>query len=59
VNKACRNCHRVLDDDICPICNSSTSSDWSGYIIILDAKRSKMAKKLDIKEEGRYALKVG
>jgi DNA-directed RNA polymerase subunit E" len=34
------------------------SRDWSGYVVILDAQESQIAKKLGIKKEGKYALKV-
>ncbi|MCU4140488.1 MAG: DNA-directed RNA polymerase, subunit E'' [Candidatus Methanospirare jalkutatii] len=56
---ACKDCHRIFRDTLVCKCGSSAiSKEWSGYVIILDAKNSEIAKKLGIKEEGRYALKV-
>jgi len=58
---ACRECHRVFDrkERTACICGASSfSNDWSGFVIILDCKRSKIAKKLNIDLPGHYALKV-
>ncbi|MCW3135400.1 MAG: DNA-directed RNA polymerase, subunit E'' [Canidatus Methanoxibalbensis ujae] len=57
---ACRDCHYIFRDVlVCKRCGStSISKDWSGYVIILDAKNSEIAKNLGIHENGRYALKV-
>ena len=57
---ACKDCHRIFrDGSVCKGCGSSAiSKEWKGYVVILDAKNSEIAKKLGIKEEGRYALKV-
>jgi DNA-directed RNA polymerase subunit E" len=46
------------DDNVCPVCNSPTSKTWQGYVIINDAKRSRIARKMNINTTGRYALKV-
>jgi DNA-directed RNA polymerase subunit E" len=48
-----------VDGDVCPVCKStSLSDDWSGYVIVLDPKDSKIAKRLNINQPGKYALKV-
>ncbi|MFP3278657.1 MAG: transcription elongation factor subunit Spt4, partial [Candidatus Micrarchaeota archaeon] len=31
---------------------------WSGYVVILDVENSEIAKKLNIKVNGRYALNI-
>ena len=50
---ACKDCHRIFRDTlICKCGSSAISKEWSGYVIILDAKNSEIAKKLGIKEEG-------
>lgn len=55
----CRDCHRVVDGDSCAVCGSSNvSTDWSGYLVIIDPARSEVAKKMNINLPGRYALKV-
>lgn len=57
--KVCRNCHRIVEKDVCPTCKTSSfSEDWSGYVIIIDPSNSEIAKKLNITEPGRYALRV-
>ncbi|MGB8312060.1 MAG: transcription elongation factor subunit Spt4 [Halobacteriota archaeon] len=57
--QVCRACHRIVEGTICPICGSSSlGRDWSGYLIIIDAKRSLIAKKMNIDLPGKYALKV-
>jgi len=57
--RACRDCHRIVKGDDCPVCHSGAlSSDWSGYVIIIDPARSRIAQKMDIKTRGKFALKV-
>ena len=57
--QACRECQRIVEGLVCPICGSSSlSKDWSGYVVILDTKGSEVAKKLGITLPGKYALKV-
>jgi DNA-directed RNA polymerase subunit E" len=57
--QVCRECHRVVSGQTCPICNSSNmSNDWSGMVIIIDPERSEIAKKIDVKLPDKYALKV-
>lgn len=58
MKKACLRCKRVTDDDICPICKSSTSDNWSGSLIIIDPSTSKIAKELGIMTPGEFALRV-
>jgi DNA-directed RNA polymerase subunit E" len=48
-----------VSGNVCPICKSSSlSDDWSGYVIVIDPKNSAIAKRLNIDQPGRYALKV-
>ena len=57
--RACRTCHLITRQLICPQCHTHTlSTDFTGIIIILDAKNSGMAKKMSITVPGKYALKV-
>ena len=58
---ACGECHLVLSDgvDQCPLHPSSrVSSDWNGYVIIMQPNRSEIAKRLQVELPGKYALKV-
>lgn len=55
----CRECHRIVAGQVCPVCNStSLSTDWSGYVIIIDPQKSEIAKRMKISIPGKYALKV-
>ncbi|MFA5771833.1 MAG: transcription elongation factor subunit Spt4 [Thermoplasmata archaeon] len=56
--KACKNCHMITDQEKCPNCSGELSKEWQGYCIILDYTRSEIAKKLQITNNGRYALRI-
>ncbi len=55
----CKECHRLVSGQVCEACNSTSfTSDWSGYVVIIDPLKSQIAKKLGVKLPGKYALKV-
>ena len=57
----CKECHKLKekDEQACWNCNSTSfTSDWSGYIVIIDPLKSLIAKRLGVKLPGKYALKV-
>ncbi len=57
--KACTNCNFITKENICPKCKSSSlSDDFGGLVIIFDPENSAIAKAMNIKEKGTYALKV-
>jgi DNA-directed RNA polymerase subunit E" len=57
--KACANCHFLTKENVCPRCKSaSLSDDYSGLVIVFDPESSAIAKAMNIKEKGRFALKV-
>jgi len=57
--KACATCHSLTKDSVCPKCKTPTlSDDYGGLVIVFDPEHSAIAKAMDIKEKGRYALKV-
>ena len=59
MKKACNNCKIFVAGEKCPICNGSDLSEsWKGRIYIFDAERSEIAKKLEIKRKGEYAIKT-
>jgi len=60
VEKACRMCRYVsIGAENCPVCGSSELTDnWAGFIIIINPETSQLAKYLDVKMAGKYALKV-
>ena len=38
--------------------SAPVSSDWTGYVVVLDPSRSEIANRLNIEVPGNYALKV-
>tara|TARA_X000001036_G_scaffold370819_1_gene357527 strand:- start:256 stop:423 length:168 start_codon:yes stop_codon:yes gene_type:complete len=38
--------------------HAPVSSDWSGYVVVMDPSRSEIATRLNIEIPGNYALKV-
>jgi len=59
--KACRNCKRLIHEEkVCPVCGGKKLSPlWKGYVVIMEPDKSEIAKKLNIKIPGRYALQLG
>lgn len=56
--KACKNCGRVVKNNICPICkNTKLTRNWKGSVIIIQTD-SEIAKDMGITEPGKYALEV-
>ena len=59
MSRACRNCKIIIEENVCPICKGTDlSDDYSGLLIVVEPEGSQMAQKMDIKKEGRYALKI-
>ena len=59
MKKVCRKCKIFVRGNECPICKGSNfSENWKGKIIVVDAERSEIAKKIGIKVKGEYAIKV-
>lgn len=60
MKKVCKKCKYVVTKgDECPACHSRDFSDNpKGRIIIIDLNKSEIAKKLDIKHQGEYAIKT-
>lgn len=60
MEKACRTCRVIISQgEVCPLCGSSNlTTKWSGYVVILNAEKSELAKKLDLKVNGTYALNI-
>lgn len=45
--------------NICPNCKSTNlSDDWAGLIIVLNTENSEIAKKIETKAAGKYAIRV-
>lgn len=57
--KACKNCHRLVEGDVCPVCKESSFSDeWRGYVIVLDPENSQIAERMNVDTPGHYTLRV-
>jgi DNA-directed RNA polymerase subunit E" len=56
--KACKNCKTITDLNKCPRCGGETSREWQGYLVVIDPEKSEIARKMGIRESGRYALRV-
>ncbi|MBI5391650.1 DNA-directed RNA polymerase subunit E'' [Candidatus Woesearchaeota archaeon] len=57
--KVCRKCKIFVKGNECPICKGSdVTASWKGRIIIVDAKKSEIAKKLGINVGGEYAIRI-
>ena len=57
--KACKNCRFIHNDDKCPKCGSTTITDSvKGKIEIVNPEKSEVAKNLNLKEKGTYAIKA-
>ena len=57
--KACKVCNRIYEGDKCPSCESKESTEnYKGRTYILDMEKSEIAKNLNIKGKGNFAIKV-
>ncbi len=56
--KACKECHRIVKGATCECGPNTLTTDWMGYVIIIDPEKSEIAKKMDITKKGKYALRV-
>ena len=58
--KVCRRCKAIVDKKTnkCPVCGSENfTTRWDGLILIISTD-SYIAKYLDIKKEGEYAVRI-
>jgi len=57
--KACKNCKRIYEGDVCPVCDRKETSDtFKGKVEIVNPERSVIGKELKINKKGLYAIKV-
>ena len=58
VKKACRECKRIVEGNICPVCQKADlTTNFQGVVAIFDVE-SEFAKKLGITSPGKYAIRV-
>lgn len=48
----------MTEEETCPLCGNATSKEWQGYVVILDHTNSKIAERMGINVNGKFALKV-
>jgi len=59
MKKVCKKCRFFVEGPECPLCRTSNFTEtWKGRMIILDAEKSEIAKKVGLKSKGEYAVKV-
>lgn len=57
--KACKICNKIYEGDKCPKCESKESTEsFKGRIVVLNPEKSEIAKKLNIKSKGNFAIKT-
>lgn len=57
--KACKNCKKIYEGDKCPECGSTEHTEsFKGQVIILNSEESQIAKKMNLKGKGTYAVKT-
>lgn len=59
MEKACRKCRVITEENECPVCRSKDlTTNWKGIIFVTKPEESEIAKKANIKSPGKYAVKV-
>lgn len=58
--KACRECRLIISHgETCPICGSKNlTNKWNGYVIVMNAEKSSIAKMLNVKVNSTYAISI-
>ncbi len=57
--KACKNCKMVYESNSCPNCqNTDHVEGFKGKITIVDPENSEIAKQLNIKGKGVFAIRL-
>lgn len=57
--KACLNCKAIYEGDKCPKCGETPASDsFKGKVYVFNSEKSEIANKLDIHNEGEFAVKT-
>jgi len=59
-DKACKICKTIYETgDKCPKCGSKESTEgFKGRIVVLNPEKSEIAKKLNLKDKGNFAIKT-
>lgn len=59
-DKACKICNTIFESgEKCPKCDSKEHTEgFKGRIVILNPEKSEIAKELNLKEKGNFAIKT-
>lgn len=59
MKKACNKDKILVEGNVCPLCKGNQFVEgWKGRIVMFDAEKSEIAKRLNIKVKGEYAIKI-
>ncbi len=58
MQRACKTCHFISEEAMCPNDGEPTSKNWSGFLSVMDPENSVLAEQMKITKPGNYALKV-
>jgi RNA polymerase subunit RPABC4/transcription elongation factor Spt4 len=59
VTKACRNCRTLYEGSKCSKCGAVEGLDsFKGKISVLNPEQSEIARELDLKEKGLFAIRL-
>lgn len=59
--KACRSCRALVEREaeVCPVCGSKDfTEEWDGVVIVIDPQGSEIAKTMEMKNRGRFVVKL-
>lgn len=57
--RACKVCNRIYEGEKCPQCDSKESTEgFKGRVVILNPEKSEIAKNLNMKNKGVFAIKA-
>ena len=58
-SKACKICAKIYDGDKCPGCESKESTEsYKGRIFVINPDKSEIAKELNLRDKGNFAIKT-
>ena len=59
-SRACKICNKIYDEGTkCPKCGSKEFTEaFKGRIVVIDNEKSEIAEKLNIKDNGNFAIKT-
>ncbi|MBM3200584.1 DNA-directed RNA polymerase subunit E'' [Candidatus Woesearchaeota archaeon] len=57
--KVCKKCKVFVKGNECPLCHGNQFTEsWQGRVNVINPDKSSIAKKINVKTKGEYAIKV-